>query len=334
MTIQRRRFLRAAGAGSVVGLAGCLDGVGSQAGGGNARLQSGVGDGELVLATTTSTYDTGLLDELNPVFEDAYGTTVKTISKGTGAAIRTARDGDADVILVHARGAEDGFLRDGFGVNRRDVMYNDFVVVGPTDDPAGIEGLEEATGALIAIADQEATFVSRGDDSGTHRKELLVWEASGVRPGGQWYQEVGKGMGDTLVQTSQIGGYTLADRGTYLSMKDEIDLAILVQGPLEGGPAILENPYGVIPVNPAKHESVNYQLAMAYVGFLTGPKGQGMIEEFTVGGSQLFFPNALAPEPNFGQYVPEGYTNEEAADLSAADQRYLHWVETQVPSGF
>ena len=339
MAIQRRRFLQAAGAGAIVGLAGCLDSIGSQSDGSpesaeQGAAQANIGDGELVLATTTSTYDTGLLDELNPVFEDTFGATVKVVSKGTGASIRTARDGDADIILVHARGAEDQFMQDGFGINRRDVMFNDFVVVGPEDDPAGINGMTSATDAFATIAESEATFVSRGDDSGTNKKELIVWEASGVQPGGQWYQEIGKGMGDTLVQTNQVGGYTLADRGTYLSMADEIDLVIHVQGPLKDGPTILKNPYGVIPVNPAKHENVNYQLAMAYAGFLTSPEGQGMIDDYTANGSQLFFPNAVAPEPNFGQYVPKGYTAEEASTLSPADERDLHWVETQVPVDF
>ena len=313
MTIQRRRFLQAVGAGSIVTTAGCLDSIGTQTDDSTeSQSGTGVGDGELVLATTTSTYDTGLLDELNPVFEETYGATVKTVSKGTGASIRTARDGDADVILVHARGAEDQFIEDGFGVNRRDVMFNDFVVVGPADDPAGIEGMGSATDAFATIAEAKTTFVSRGDDSGTHKKEKIIWDESGVEPGGEWYQAVGKGMGDTLVQANQSGAYTLADRGTYLSMKDEIYLQILLQGPLKGGPTILKNPYGVIPVNPAKYDHVNYQLAMTYIGFLTSPKGQGMIDGYTANDSQLFFPNALAPEPNFGQYVPEGYSAEDA----------------------
>lgn len=335
MTIQRRRFLQAAGAAATLGLAGCTGSV-PMVGDANESRQSTrpIGDGELVLATTTSTYDTGLLDELHPPFEEAFGVTVKTLAKGTGASIRTARDGDADVILVHARGAEDEFLADGHGVNRRDVMFNDFVVVGPADDPAGIGAMKSATDAFAAIAESKATFVSRGDDSGTNKKELAVWAESGVEPGGKWYQQVGKGMGDTLVQTDQTGGYTLADRGTYLSMKAEIDLAILVQGPLEGGPTILKNPYGVIPVNPAKHDGANYEAAMAYAGFLTSPEGQAIIDDYTANGSQLFFPNALSEEPNFGQYVPEGYSAEQAESLSKRDRQFLYWVDTQVPNGY
>lgn len=225
-------------------------------------------------------------------------------------------------------------MRDGFGVNRRDVMFNDFVVVGPADDPAGIGGMESATAAFTTIAEREATFVSRGDDSGTHKKERIVWNEAGVDPSGQWYREIGKGMGDTLVQASQTGAYTLADRGTYLSMTDEIDLVIHVQGPLEGGPVILKNPYGVMAVNPARYPDVNYQAAMAYVGFLTGPKGQSMIANYTANGSQLFFPNAISEDPDFGQYVPQGYSAEEARRLSKRDERFLYWVETEVPADY
>ena len=302
---------------------------------GSSSAASGqIGDGELVVATTTSTYDTGLLDALHPTFEENYGLTIKTIPKGTGASIRTARDGDADVILVHARGAEDQFMQDGVGVNRRDVMFNDFVIVGPEDDPAGINGTGSATEAFTTIASEDATFVSRGDDSGTHKKEQLIWEQAGTDPGGQWYREVGKGMGDTLVQASQTGAYTLADRGTYLSMQSEIGLVIHVEGPLKDGPVILKNPYGVIPVNPAKYDDVNYQAAMAYAGFLTSPQGQRMIENYTTNGSQLFFPNAISEEPNFSQYVPQGYSAQEAASLSRRNTQYLYWVETKVPRGY
>jgi tungstate transport system substrate-binding protein len=345
MAIQRRRFLQAAGLGAIVGVAGCTGqgsttdtaaptGTATEAEPSGGQTPGQIGDGELVLATTTSTYDTGLLGELNPVFEDSYGITVKTIPKGTGASLRTAEDGDADVILVHARNAEDEFMQNGFGVNRRDVMFNDFVVVGPADDPAGIGGLESATDAFATIADREAVFVSRGDDSGTNKKERIVWDASGVEPSGTWYREIGKGMGDTLVQASQTGAYTLADRGTYLSMQNEIDLVVHVQGPLKGGPVILRNPYGVMAVNPAVHDNVNYQAAVAYIGFLTSPEGQSMLDNYTANGSQLFFPNALAQAPDFAQYVPQGYSAAEAGSLSTADLRYLHWVESRVPADY
>ncbi len=315
----------------MLGLAGC---IGRQGGATTLGAGTAIGDGDLVLATTTSTYDTGLLGTLNPAFEDRYGVTVKTISKGTGASLRTARDGDADVILVHARNAENEFMQDGFGVNRRDVMFNDFVVVGPPDDPAGIGGMESATEAFATVAEAEAVFVSRGDDSGTNKKELIVWEKAGVDPTGGWYREIGKGMGDTLVQAGQSGAYTLADRGTYLSMKNEINLTIHVQGPLKGGSIILKNPYGVMAVNPAKYGDLNYGAAMAYIGFLTGPEGQLMIDSYTANGSQLFFPNAVGEEPNFAQYVPQGYSADEAASLSRADKRYLNWVGRRVPDTF
>jgi len=325
--------LQAAGAGTALTLAGC---TGDSIAAGTTENddaetggESSVGDGELVLATTTSTYDTGLLDDLNPRFQEAFGITVQTISQGTGAAIRTGRNGDADVILVHAREAEDEFLEDGAGLNRRDVMFNDFVVVGPESDPAGIEGIDSAAEAFATVAEEGATFLSRGDDSGTNEKELDVWEKAGVRPSGSWYRETGKGMGDTLVQANQTGGYTLADRGTYLSMRDRIDVAVLVQGPLEDGPAILENPYGVIPVNPAVHDDVNYQAAMAYVGFLTSPRGQSAIGNYTANGSQLFFPNALLETPDLDQYVPRDYGSRETGDA-----RFEYRVDQQVPEGF
>ncbi|GAA0244968.1 hypothetical protein GCM10009000_070920 [Halobacterium noricense] len=330
------------GVGTLSGLAGCTGSFGNQ-----DRNQNGsqhqnqgssgngsVGNGELVLATTTSTYDTGLLDELHPPFEETFGVTIKTLSKGTGASIRTAEDGDADVILVHARGAEDKFLQAGHGVNRRDVMFNDFVIVGAQNDPAGIGGTQSATEAFSTIADRQATFLSRGDDSGTNKKELAIWKEASVQPSGKWYREVGKGMGDTLTQSSQSNAYTLADRGTFLSMKSDIDLTIHVQGPLKDGPVILKNPYGVIPVNPAKHDNVNYRAAMAYAGYLTSPKAQTIIDNYTANGSQLFFPNALSEQPNFGQYVPQGYSAQQAQSLSREDKEYLSWVETRVPASY
>jgi tungstate transport system substrate-binding protein len=312
----RRRALQVAGIGGTLALAGCTmatggsgDGDGGSGGDGEGGTggSATVGDGTLTLATTTSTYDTGLLGELNPLFQSTFGTQVEPLVQGTGAAIRTARDGDADVILVHARGAEDQFLRDGFGVNRRDVMFNDFVVVGPADDPAGIKGNTSAAGAFERIAGTGSTFLSRGDDSGTDKKEVAVWEQADASPSGSWYRETGKGMGDTLNQADQVGAYTLADRGTYLSRRSDLGLVVHVQGPLQGGPDILRNPYGVIPVDPAVHDDVNYQAAMAYVGFLTSPAGQEAIGNFTANGSQLFVPNALAEGPGFDQYVPRDY---------------------------
>ncbi|MFB6291189.1 MAG: substrate-binding domain-containing protein [Candidatus Bipolaricaulia bacterium] len=262
---------------------------------------------ELVLATTTSTYDSGLLGKLNPVFEQRFDVKIKTIAVGTGAAIRHAKNGDADVIMVHARPAEDEFLQEGWGVNRRDLMYNDFVIVGPERDPAGLSGMKKASAAFRKLAGSGSKFVSRGDDSGTHKKELSIWDAAGIDPGGKWYLQIGKGMGDTLVQADRMGAYTLSDRGTYLSMKDRLDLEILVQGPVKGGDPVLRNPYGVIAVNPAKYPSVNYSMAMAYIGFVTSPRGQEIIGSYEVKGEQLFFPSALSKEPNFAQYVPRDF---------------------------
>ncbi|MDL5362971.1 substrate-binding domain-containing protein [Halalkalicoccus sp. NIPERK01] len=314
MAIQRRDFLALAGGGVAAGLAGCT-GVLSGGEGDSGNNESGSSGGsiagqELVLATTTSTYDTGLLDEVNAAFEENFGTPVQAISQGTGAALETARSGDCDVVMVHARSQEDEFMRNGHGINRRDLMFNDFVIVGPGDDPAGIGGSGDALAAFQAIAESGSLFASRGDDSGTHTAERRIWEAAGVDPGGEWYLETGQGMGDTLNQASQQGAYTLSDRGTFISQREEIELEILVQGPVEGGPEILANPYGVLAINPAVHGDVNYQLAMSYIGFLTSPEGQDVIENYELDGEQLFFPQALSEDPNFGQYVPEGWRPE------------------------
>ena len=312
MPIQRRQFIAAVGTGVAVGVAGCNTGGDGDGGGSQTAdgTQPGVVGETLTLTTTTSTYDTGLLDELNAPFEEMYGVTVDAVAQGTGAALETARNGDSDVVMVHSRPLEDEFLREGYGVNRRDLMFNDFVVVGPEDDPAGIGGTGSATEAFTAIADAGATFVSRGDNSGTHNKELAIWEAAGTDPGGDWYQETGSGMGEALNVANQQGAYTLSDRGTFLSQMSEIDLTILVQGPVQGGPEILINPYGIVAVNPAVHSNVNYDLAMAYIGFITSPQAQQRIEDYTVNDQQLFFPEALSEEPNFQQYVPDGWSSE------------------------
>ncbi|MEF8906835.1 MAG: substrate-binding domain-containing protein [Haloarculaceae archaeon] len=306
MQIQRREFVAALGAGTLAGLAGCSGSSGDGSGD-----QPGVVGETLTLTTTTSTEDTGLLDELHPPFEEMYGVSIDAVARGTGAALETARAGDSDVVMVHARSLEDQFMRDGFGVNRRDLMFNDFVIVGPGSDPAGVEGMGSATEAFAAIADSKATFVSRGDNSGTHTKELAIWEQSSVEPGGDWYRETGQGMGQVLNIANEQGGYTLSDRGTYLSQRGAIDLTILVQGPIEDGPEILANPYGVMAVNPAVHDTVNYDLAMAYVGYLTSPQAQEIISNYEANGEQLFFPRALSEDPDFQQYVPEGWSSSE-----------------------
>ncbi|WP_265109546.1 substrate-binding domain-containing protein [Halosolutus halophilus] len=307
MSIQRRTFVAAVGSAAAIGVAGCTSLTSDESDDG-----PGISGETLTLTTTTSTDDTGLLDELNAPFEDRYGVTVDTVAQGTGAALKTARNGDSDVVMVHARSLEDEFMEEGYGVNRRDLMFNDFVVVGGTDDPAGIAGSEEVTTAFQAIADSESMFVSRGDNSGTHTKELALWEESGLdrESFGEWYMEAGQGMGEVLVQANEQGAYTLADRGTYLSMQSNIDLEIHVQGPVEGGPELLMNPYGIVAVNPAVHD-VNYDLALAYIGYITGPEGQSIIENYTVEGEQLFFPEALSEDPNFRQYVPEEWNWED-----------------------
>jgi len=311
----------AVGAGAIVGTAGCSstndggsgDGTGGNGtDGGNSAESVGVAGETLTLTTTTSTYDTGLLDAIHPDFEEMYGVTVDAVAQGTGAALETARNGDSDIVMVHARGLEDEFMRNGYGINRRDLMFNDFVIVGPESDPAGIGGTGSATEALTTIAEAEATFVSRGDNSGTHTKELNLWDAAGTDPGGDWYQETGTGMGEALNIANQQGAYTLSDRGTYISQRSEIDLTILVQGPIEGGPEILANPYGVMAVNPGVHENANYDLAMAYIGWITSPEVQESISEYQVNGEQLFFPRAVSEDPDFQQYVPEGWSSDDS----------------------
>ena len=319
MSIQRRRFVAALGAGATVAAAGCVgdttDGATNESGsGGETAVQVGVAGETLTLTTTTSTYDTGLLDAIHTDFEDLYGVSVDAVAQGTGAALESARNGDADVVMVHARSLEDEFMRNGYGINRRDLMFNDFVIVGPEGDPAGIEGASSATDALTTIADAQAPFVSRGDNSGTHTKELVLWEEAGTQPGGDWYQETGTGMGEALNIANQQGAYTLSDRGTFISQRAEIDLTILVQGPIEGGPEILANPYGVMAVNPGAHDNANYDLAMAYIGWITSPGAQDAIADYQMNGEQLFFPEAISEEPDFQQYVPEGWQSDSASE--------------------
>ena len=304
MGIQRRRFIAAVGSSGAVGIAGCAV-LGSE----DTDGEPGIIGETLTLTTTTSTYDTGLLDELNASFEDRYSVTVDAVAQGTGAALETARNGDCDVVMLHARSLEDEFLEAGYGVNRRDFMFNDFVIVGEPDDPAEIAGEDTVETALTEIAATESTFISRGDNSGTHAKELELWDEAGltVESFGDWYIDGGDGMGAILNQTNMQGGYTLADRGTFLNMHGQTDLEIYVEGPVEGGPESLINPYGIVAVNPAVHEHVNYDLAMAYIGYVTSSDGQEIIESYTSDGEQLFFAEALAAEPNFQQHVPDGW---------------------------
>ncbi|MEN8235167.1 MAG: substrate-binding domain-containing protein [Actinomycetota bacterium] len=254
----------------------------------------------LRLATTTSTYDSGLLDAILPSFENQENARVDVVAVGTGQAIALGEAGDADVILVHARAREDAFVADGHGTERLDVMYNDFIVVGPPDDPAAVEGTPIAADALAAIAEAGATFASRGDDSGTHAKEQSLWAASGTEPdsGAGWYKSLGQGMGSTLNYANETGAYALTDRGTYLSQRDSLpNLTVMVGGASidENADPILLNSYGVIPVNPDAGE-IDADLASAFAEWITSLDAQQMIESYGVEtfGRPLFYPNSSA----------------------------------------
>jgi tungstate transport system substrate-binding protein len=248
----------------------------------------------LILATTTSTQDTGLLDVLNPVFEKKTGFFVKTIAVGSGQAMAMGAKGEADVLLVHSPAAEKKFMGEGNGVNRKLVMHNDFIIVGPPSDPAGIKGMKSATEAFKQIAAKGAVFMSRGDNSGTNAKEKDVWKAAGINPEGQkWYQQTGLGMGQTLNVSAEKKTYTLADRGTYLSLKKNLGMDILVEGD-----KVLLNIYHVIEVNPAKWSKVNTHGAKAFAEFMVTKEVQEIISKFGVDkyGRPLFFPDAGKPE--------------------------------------
>ncbi|RMH48633.1 MAG: extracellular solute-binding protein [Alphaproteobacteria bacterium] len=246
----------------------------------------------IVLQSTTSTQNSGLLDAILPIFTARTGIEVRVVAVGTGQALRNARNGDGDVVLVHARAAEDAFVAEGWGIDRRDVMYNDFVVVGPEADPAGVKGAADVLEAFRRIARARAAFASRGDDSGTHKRELALWQAAGVdiaAESGRWYLETGSGMGATLNLAAGVGAYTLTDRATWLSFGNRRGLRLL----FEGDPRLF-NQYGVIRVNPARHPHVNAEGAKAFVDWLTGPEGQAAIAAYRLNGVQLFFPNAAA----------------------------------------
>ncbi len=244
----------------------------------------------LRLATTTSTYETGLLDCILKPFEEKYYCKTHIISVGTGKAIAIAENGDVDVILVHARKAEDKFVSAGYGVNRRDVMYNDFIIMGPKEDPAGVKGMKSAAEALKTIAAAKQTFVSRGDDSGTHKKERLLWGIAGTEPKGDWYLEAGQGMSATLRMADEKNAYVMLDRATYYANKDTLRLELVV----EKDPKLF-NPYGIIPVNPYTHKHAKYELAMSLVAWMTSPACQEMIQNYKKGGYQLYHPNAEKP---------------------------------------
>ena len=247
------------------------------------------GSDELILATTTSTQDSGLLDVLIPQFEKEHDYKVKTIAVGSGEALRLAGEGEADVVLAHSPKAEEDFMAAGNGESRLVVMHNDFIIVGPVDDPAGIKGATNAGDAFKKIATAEALFLSRGDQSGTNTKELSLWTSAGIQPSGTWYQETGQGMGATLNVASDKQGYTLSDRGTYLAQKANLDLELLVEGD-----KALFNQYHVIVVDPKKHSNVNAEGARAFASFITSPTVQATIAQFGVKqyGQALFISDA------------------------------------------
>jgi len=241
----------------------------------------------LRMSTTTSTENSGLLGVLLPPFEKANNVKVDVISVGTGKSIKLGENGDVDVVFVHARPLEDKFVADGFGVDRKDVMYNDYIIIGPKEDPAKVKEAKSAAEAFKKIAEAKADFISRGDESGTHQKEKEVWKAVGIKPEGKWYMEAGQGMGQVIQMAFDKKGYTLADRGTYLSYAGKENVPILLEGD-----KILFNPYGVIAVNPKKYPNVQYDLAKKFIDYVTGPEGQKIIADYKIGGQQLFFPNA------------------------------------------
>jgi tungstate transport system substrate-binding protein len=255
----------------------------------------------LKMATTTSTQDSGLLDVLNPEFEKKTGAKVDVFAKGTGHAIEMAMNKEADLVFVHSRADEDQFVADGYGVNRRDVMFNDFILVGPQDDPAGVSGSTDIVAVFCQVKDagekETAQFLSRNDLSGTHHRELDIWREACVRPAllntAPWYKTSGKGMGDTLKSANESKCYTLSDRGTWLKLKKDLkNLKLLVEGPLKGGDSLLMNPYGIIAVNPKFNDKAQYDLAMAYIAFVTSAEGQRLIGEYTFNGDPLFVPDA------------------------------------------
>ena len=242
----------------------------------------------LKLATTTSTENSGLLGILLPPFEEKFGIKVDVITVGTGKALTLGENGDVDVVLVHARAAEEKFIEEGYGVNKRDIMFNDYIILGPSDDPAEIKGESNVTLALKKIADRKAYFISRGDDSGTHKKEKSLWQNAKISPEGKWYMEIGQGMGAALQIAYEKQAYILCDKGTFLAYKNKIDLVILCEGD-----ALLFNPYGIMVVNPARYPQVKYIEAMQLIAWITSVEGQKIIGEYKKEGKILFHPMAI-----------------------------------------
>ena len=250
-------------------------------------------DKSIVVASTTSTEDSGLFGHILPLFKAKTGIEVRVVAQGTGQALDTARRGDADAVFVHARSAEETFLAEGFGVKRYPVMYNDFVLIGPRSDPAGIEGSRDILAALKTLCGKGVPFISRGDRSGTHIAELALWKLAGIdiaADKGPWYKEIGQGMGAALNTASAANAYVLADRGTWLSFRNKGDLAVAVEGD-----RLLFNQYGVMLVNPQKHPTVKVELGQRFIDWLISPDGQRAIAGYKINGEQLFYPNADDP---------------------------------------
>lgn len=241
----------------------------------------------ITVASTTSTENSGLFAHILPMFQIETGIEVRVVAQGTGQALETARRGDADIVFVHARAQEEAFVADGYGVQRFDVMYNDFVLVGPGDDPARLRAAGTGADAMAAIAQTGASFASRGDDSGTHVAEMTLWEAAGVEPAGRWYLSTGSGMGATLNIAAQVPAYALTDRGTWLSFRNRGPLAMVFEGD-----ELLFNPYGIILVNPERHPHVKAAEGQAFIDWIISDAGQEAIASFTIDGEQLFFPGA------------------------------------------
>ena len=241
----------------------------------------------IVVSSTTSTENSGLFRHVLPMFQTTTGVAVRVVAQGTGQALDMGRRGDCDVVFVHNRYAELRMVREGWFVNRHDVMYNDFVIVGPTSDPAGVAGMRDVVAALKKIRAARSPFASRGDKSGTHAAELRLWTAGGIDPKGTWYRDTGSGMGATLNAASGMNAYALTDRGTWLSFKNRGELTIVV----EGDPRLF-NQYGIMLVNPARHLHVKMAMGQAFIDWLVSPEGQAAIAGYKIGGQQLFFPNA------------------------------------------
>lgn len=281
--------LARSGLAAAAAMLGCLAIADAMESRGAARAD----DNTLLVASTTSTQDSGLFGHILPLFKAKSGIEVRVIAQGTGQALDTGRRGDADVVFVHARAQEEAFVADGFGVKRHPVMYNDFVLIGPANDPAGLRGSKDIAAALRAIRDKAAVFISRGDRSGTHSAELALWKQAGIdiaAAKGPWYRDIGQGMGAALNAATASGGYVLSDRATWIAFKNKGDLSIAVEGDKR-----LFNQYGVILVNPSKHPHVKTAKGRAFIDWLVSPEGQAAIASFRVNGEQLFFPNADAP---------------------------------------